>query len=650
MKKTKAMKSARTYAATALAAAALLGLSACLQESVNPAVAEGAGAEVTASPAGISDPIEGVKGEGPERQGYLYGKTLITYREINGKLVFDGDIVLDPSQVTASPALGKENGAGRSDADYYWPGRTVYYSIDPNLASQSRVTDAIKHWSYRFSFVQRTSQANYIYFTDENDGCHSSIGMVGGKQKLWLDNDCTTGNAIHEMGHALGLFHEQSRSDRDTYITVNWSNIESGKSGNFNTYVESGTGGFDHLPMDWNSIMMYDSYSFSKNGNATMTRKDGSTWVRQRKGLSAGDIATIDRMYPPALCAWVNPVARTSHQVDVFTARPSDGQIRTSAWDPNIDAPGAYRGWWNVAGGNIGMAGQITAVSRASTKLDVFSIGSNGRVYTAAWDQNVDGGNGFRGWWQVGTLIALKGARVTPVAMASNKIQIFAVDKDNKIKTSYWDGNAQGTWSAWAQILGGVAASGSELTAIKRSNGNVSLACVGQDGHMYTAEGSFGTWSGWWDRGNAGSAPLTQISSVARDAANSDYVAMAADGKVYHRIYNTSTGWTSWAQINGNIMGAGRRVALVSRSATTLNAIVVGTDRKVYQATKSGAGAWSAWSAVPGFTAGYDAQVGAVARSSTAVEIHIAAAGQVYTNSWASAGGWQGWSMLPVNL
>src|SRR6185295_2352960 len=97
-----------------------------------------------------------------------------------------------------------------------------------------------------------------------------------------------------EIGHAVGLWHEQSRNDRDRFIRINWGNIQSGLSSNFNT---SGSAGIDFGTFDFESIMLYGSYAFSANGMPTMTRLDGTTFVGMRTGLSTGDRATIDWLY-----------------------------------------------------------------------------------------------------------------------------------------------------------------------------------------------------------------------------------------------------------------------------------------------------------------------------------------------------------------
>lgn len=82
-------------------------------------------------------------------------------------------------------------------------------------------------------WVQRTgSERDYVYFTNGNTGCWSSVGRIGGRQELNLQSPgCLTkkGTVMHEMMHALGFLHEQNRWERDKYVTVNYNNIQTGK-------------------------------------------------------------------------------------------------------------------------------------------------------------------------------------------------------------------------------------------------------------------------------------------------------------------------------------------------------------------------------------------------------------------------------------
>ncbi|WP_159025690.1 M12 family metallopeptidase [Aquimarina sp. Aq78] len=226
-----------------------------------------------------------------------FGKD-VTFEEIDGQYEL-GDIILSKEQIKKSNNVNVK-GTITNMVSKHWPkvgnSYEIPYTIDNNLPNINRILSAIAHWETytKLRFVLRDNQVDYIRFRRSDDVCKSALGKTGGVQSIFLADACTRGNTIHEIGHAIGLFHEQSHPKYNDYITVNYQNIKLYALGNFYPQAPSAV---RNNKFNFKSIMMYGSYYFSKNGLPTIVKKDGSTFSVQRDALSGRDIKIVNKIY-----------------------------------------------------------------------------------------------------------------------------------------------------------------------------------------------------------------------------------------------------------------------------------------------------------------------------------------------------------------
>ena len=128
----------------------------------------------------------------------------------------------------------------------------------------------------------------------------SFVGKVagGGAQGVSLLSSCLQefGTVLHEIGHAIGLLHEQSRPDRDDYIVVFDDHIYDGLESEF---VKKEEDEVDTLGVgyDYNSIMHYDADAFSIDDKLSMQALDPTIAIGGATALSELDIIKINTLY-----------------------------------------------------------------------------------------------------------------------------------------------------------------------------------------------------------------------------------------------------------------------------------------------------------------------------------------------------------------
>jgi hypothetical protein len=88
---------------------------------------------------------------------------------------------------------------------------------------------------------------------------------------------------------------------------------------------------------------------------------------------------------------------------------------------------GGWHGWWHIQGGMTAPGGAVAAVSRRPDFLDIFVVGIDGGVWTAAWSP-VAGAWG--GWWQIPGVRSVTGSPpITCVSRSIDKLDIFIGQK-----------------------------------------------------------------------------------------------------------------------------------------------------------------------------------------------------------------------------
>ncbi len=207
---------------------------------------------------------------------------------------------------------------------------TVYYVIDsasdPNATP--KIQTAINQFNADFpgviQWVKWTSSVgpNYVDInlsaSDTSGQCEALEGYEARPaQPMTGSTNCTVGTILHEMGHIIGLWHEQSRPDNGTYISHHYSNVIKGSWSNFLPPTDN----YQYLTSyyDYASLMQYPAFTFTASGNPVIETVPAGIPLGSSDGVpftstadySRGDKEGIKRLYgaaPASVTVTSNPV------------------------------------------------------------------------------------------------------------------------------------------------------------------------------------------------------------------------------------------------------------------------------------------------------------------------------------------------------
>lgn len=320
------------------------------------------------------------------------------------------------------------------------------------------------------------------------------------------------------------------------------------------------------------------------------TNWDWTSWSAVQNGRTTAD-------------APINVVARKKNQLDLFVIG-LDGRLWSAARKSPLSDTASqnskpqWAGWFPILDDKFVLGTMVTGVARAENCLDVFVTGKDWKVRTAAWGPQTN--YEWHGWWTVGQGIFLPGTPIATVSRSHDMIDLFAIGLDGRVWSAAWGTNTQGKWHGWFSIMDHLFLPGRTVTAISRKADQLDLFAVDGNGEVRTAAWSPGSnnakWGGWWrvTETNGKFTPGTPIAVASRGPDQLDLFAVGLDGRVWTAAWGPQTNyeWQGWSSIGDPVFAQDSTIAAVARNPNQLDIFVNGLDGNLWSASWDGNWKW----------------------------------------------------------